>query len=574
MAPAPPTIAGRGPRRAKAVPSAISSVMRIVSLLGLGGLFIASCLPPRQPQPDPDAMVGHDNRLPACITAALEERYAACPERRLASGRAVVCTPADGSSHEPEMPTRALLVDTSLRPEEHQLERAETAIEAAAASRNEPHARHAERLLRRTVASLRGQPAFGYASYRLGHLLHERGKDQAALAALAEAITFAMGRAALPADEALAQRARSDYVALFAVVGDAAEADRAFTPLSPFRKTAPMLAELAGHLAAAGRSSDLERVMRQLALRDPDRRCSHHARILTLARAHGERRAVVHALNELLATYDQLEIHEPDRQACGAETARHLLELADEWRREGLGEPRTSSALPTIHLAEQLYRRVVATFTQEQLAGWGLCVDLADISRHRGELLARQGDWRECGRAYDDALGLAPTAPWAPEVAYDAVICRQRSWTRAQERRTDMPTEERIERSLQHTEDWKRMLAAFHRYLCNTPASDSRAERADTALLRAQAFFEGGALWESAVGFRLAAFAEPRSNVRQQAMRRYAEVTEALAMDDTCRIELRADLDHLMRELCPTNGADAHCTATRQVYQRLEPEQL
>ncbi|MEQ9321073.1 MAG: hypothetical protein RIF41_18060, partial [Polyangiaceae bacterium] len=411
-----------------------------------------------------------------------------------------------------------------------------------------------------TAQSLRDQPGFGFASYRLAHLLHRNGDHEGARATLAEAIVFSMARAALPAERALAERARADFVRLYARHGDPKRADEAFTPLTPFRKTAPMLAELAAQLAAAGKTAALGDVMEQLALRDPDRRCSHRAHILDLARARGDRRAVVGALNALLDAYDDVEVHEPDRQACGAETARHLLELADAWR--------TSE----VDLAEQLYRRILATFTQEQLAGWGQCVDLADISRHRGELLDTQGRFRECGNAYDDALRLAPTATWATTAAYAAVSCRERAWSEGQREREGLATHDRIERALEHTEDWRRMLASFHRYLCTTGGAAPPSDRAETSLARARAFFEGGALWEAAVGYRVVAFGAGDPAIRREAMQRYGEITEALAADDTCRIELRDDLDRLMTRHCASSSAE--CTATHTVWQRLKPQQL
>ena len=338
-------------------------------------------------------------------------------------------------------------------------------------------------------------------------------------------------------------------------------ADEVFTPLNPFRKTAPMLAGLAAQLTAMGKTTAVAGVMEQLALRDPDRRCSHRAHILDLARARGERRAVVVALNALLDAYDDLEVHEPDRNTCGAETARHLIELADAWR--------TSE----IDLAEQLYRRILATFTQEQLAGWGRCVDLADISRRRGALLDTQGRWRECGGAYDDALRLAPDASWATTASYAAVRCRERAWSEGQRDRADMATNERIARALEHTEDWQRMLASFHRYLCLSGGTAPPSDRAETSLARARAFFEGGALWESAVGYRVVAFGSGDPAIRREAMQRYAEITEALAMDDTCRIELRDDLDRLMTSHCEAAGG-TECTTTHDVWQRLKPQQL
>lgn len=508
-------------------------------------------------------MAGHDDRPPSCITAALQAQYAACPSVQVATTPAPICAPAEARRPPIAAPDDELVVDSSLKPEDPRLDPPEQLVAQAERAQDEQSWRRAERAFQASARGLRGTPAFGFASYRLAHLLHRRGDHEGARDALAETIVFAMARAALPADRALAERARRDFVWLFARHGDPELADEVFTSLTPFRKTAPMLADLAAQLAAMGNTAALGEVMEQLALRDPDHRCSHRAHILDLARARGDRRSTVEALNALLDAYDQLDVHERDKNACGVEAARHLLELAEQWR--------TSD----IDLAEQLYRRILATFTQEQLAGWGHCVDLADISRHRGDLLDAQGRWRECGTAYDDALRLAPGARWATAVAYAAVVCRERAWSKGQAEREDMPTDERIARTLEHTEDWRRMLASFHRYLCTSGGTAPPADRAETSLARARAFFEGGALWESAVGFRVVAFGSGEPAIRREAMQRYAEITEALAMDDTCRIELRDDLDQLMARHCDgADGAAGECTQTHDVWRRLEPQQL
>jgi tetratricopeptide (TPR) repeat protein len=537
-------------------------------MLSLGMvLAVAACLPPGQPQPERDAMVGHDDRAPACITAALQARYQSCPERR-PRDPAAICTPRAEPLEEPA-PRAELALDDTLRVDDPQLTAAEEAAAKAEASRTPADFRRARLRFRGAVVRMRGRAAEGWASYRFAHLLHAEGDLVAARARLADAIVFAMRRAAVRADRELAGAARSDFVRLYARGGDVHRADANFARLSPYEKTAPMLAELAAHLAAAGRTADLTVVMTQLALRDPDHRCTHRARVLDLARAKGERRVVVHALNELLAAYDALDLHEGDRGSCGVAAASHLIELAEQWRLETLDDA-SENAEAKLDLAEQLYRRVLATFTAEQLARWGLCVDLAELARRRGELLFRQRRWRTCGQSYDDALVMSPDASWAPEAAYAAVVCRQNAWAQTNRDRGALSDDERMAGALEHTEDWQRMLASFHRFLCVGGAEP--AGRATTALARAEGFFDGGALWEAAVGFRVVAVG-PATTTSERAMRRYAEVAEPLAADDTCRIELRADLTRLLRSRC-TAPHSPDCRATQDVWQRLKPEQL
>ncbi|MEZ4447320.1 MAG: hypothetical protein R3B72_50040 [Polyangiaceae bacterium] len=531
-----------------------------------------ACFEPRQPVPDPHVLDGHDDQPPACITTALEARYQACPSPRRPAPRPVC------RSRSPETePERAEL--PPLAAPEHPspaLARAEALLaEPLPGDEREAndHRRRVRRTLEQAIRAERGVEA-AYARLRLAELLLELDDPAAAMAERRAAALMAAKASALPRARAIADHAQRGYVALYARLGDATKADEDFAPLAPYGKTAALLSQLADTLAASGRSHDLEAVMRQLASRDPDHRCRHRARILDLARSAGDRDATILALNGLLEAYDELPLHAPDRDACVDRTARHLLELAASYEREATTESATTPSATqaeSLDLAEQLYRRVLASFTEEQLARHGICVSLADVAHRRGALTFRQGRWRDCGAAFDLALQLDPNASWAATAAHTAMVCRQNAWTATSDAHDHMTDHDRMEGALAHTDDWRRMLAAFHRYLCTSDLGPEQAASSDAAFDRAQAFLDGGALWESAVGFRVVAFAGGPSAPR--AMRRYAEVTASLAADDTCRIELRRDLEHLMRRHCEAQDSD-DCRSTRATHKSLEPLEL
>jgi hypothetical protein len=253
----------------------------------------------------------------------------------------------------------------------------------------------------------------------------------------------------------------------------------------------------------------------------------------------------VSELNALLDDYDASA-----DKSCGPEIAQLLLDLGDDWVARAL--PRDRDA---IDLAEQAYRRVLATFTQSQLDAWGICTSLAELRHTRAELLLKNEHWHECALAFDEALAGSTSLDRARDAALGAVVCHHRGWSTWREALGRGPLLWRIEEQIEDTARWRQLLGAYHRFLCLGRGAGDERLGDEVALSRAEAFYQGGALWEAAVGFRVLAFDARRAREGLAAARRYAQVMESLAEDQSCHIQLTRDLERLHARYCNRHNA-------------------
>lgn len=252
-------------------------------------------------------------------------------------------------------------------------------------------------------------------------------------------------------------------------------------------------------------------------------------------------------LNELNALLTEYDGHPTDE--CGAVGAELLLELAEEslmWAQDK-GD---------VDLAEQLYRRIIATFSQAELDRFGVCTSVDELRHKRAELLMLNERWAECASAFDEALaGSSSSQQEARDAALGSVVCHHRAWAAWRSKLERGPLMGRIEEQLEDSARWRGLLGSYHRFLC---VSDGRADRGiagDVALSRAETFYQGGALWEAAVGFRLLAYDGVGSREGMLAARRYAEVMVHLAANDSCRFQLTRDLERLHLLHCSRDRA-------------------
>jgi hypothetical protein len=226
------------------------------------------------------------------------------------------------------------------------------------------------------------------------------------------------------------------------------------------------------------------------------------------------------------------------------------LSLGDGWiwsgaPSEGATAIRDAQALD---LAEQVYRRLLAGFSQDEMDGWGICASLDEIRYTRAEILLLLRRWSACALAFDEAF--AASGERAREAAFGSVVCHHHAWESWREELAAADLHDRLEVQIEHTARWRRLLASLHRYRC---VARSGPLSSAVALSRAEAFYEAGALWEAAVGFRALAYQGTAAESRLAA-RRYAEVMEGLAADDVCRLELSADLERLHEKHCHEAG--------------------
>jgi len=532
----------------------------LVLVLTLGVGAAAACAPTQGAGPSLEEAVADQRTWPSCITRTMQERAFACPALPALPPRSSTCT-AEPNPWPPEPPALAPPPELSRQ------------LAGVAAALDRAEARHAEALVpdapraawqratrayqqvqrnRRLAGAVRA-----YASHRLGQIHLHLGRSAEALDALETAVRLAYEAAPAPRVAAVRASARAALVAAAATEGNLADARQRFFRLWGSEDEAErwaMLQALGDALAAQGKLALAAALLSDLAREDGVDGCAHQVKAVRAELARGDRMATARALDALM---EQLFAISPDRPRygrCGAAIAELLLQIGDAWHAEALGQPtRPGSRDPdTMHLAAQLYRVMLATFHQEQLNRWGVCASLGEVARKRADLLRARQQWRDCGPAYDEAMRLDPRAARDPEVVFAAVVCRQHAWAERQRAEERDQLEQRMESALEHTDDWRQLLRSIHRYLCTATAHQVATDPgyARSALMRAQALYDGGALWESAVAFRWVAFEQSQALAGSLAAQRYAEVMEPLAADDACRRELTMDLERLDAMYC------------------------
>ncbi|MBW2452880.1 MAG: tetratricopeptide repeat protein [Deltaproteobacteria bacterium] len=540
-------------------------VLLTLGLLTLGLGLAAGCAPTQGAGPTLEEAVADPRTWPSCITRKMQERAFACPTLPALAPAQADCAPRP-TVWPPELPPLAPSPELArqLGGTTPLLDRAEGLYaETAAQDATKTTWRRAQRAFERLQRNRQQNEAVrGYAAYRLG-LIHLRlGRNAEALTALETAVRLAHQAEPSLHTTAVRTAARSALIVTAATEGDLDDARQRFHRLWGSEEEAErwaMLQALGDALAAQGKLALAAELLSDLARQDGVDGCAHQVKAVRAQLARGRRLATARALDDLMGHLFQISPNHPRYGRCGGAAAELLVQIGDAWHAEALGSPGHPGTQnrETMHLAAQLYRAMLATFHQAQLDEWGVCAPLGTIALKRADLLRARQQWQECGPAYERAIRLDPRAARDHEVVFAAVVCRQHAWAERQSAEERTRFEQRMESALEHTDDWRQLLRSIHRYLCTATAQQATQgpSYADSALVRAQALYDGGALWESAVAFRLVAFEHSHGVAGGLAAQRYAEVMEPLAADDVCRRELSMDLARLDAMYCHSHGS-------------------
>jgi tetratricopeptide (TPR) repeat protein len=561
-----------------------------------------ACVPTQGAGPTLEEAVTDPRQWPTCITRQMKERAFACPAQPALAPPTTSCTPQP----EPWPPPPARLepdaaLARQLAGSSPALDHAEAAYAKATGSATtgatngttigtttgtttgaEADWRAAQRAFQRLQRDARQSKTLrGYGSYRLGLIHFQLGRSNEGLTALEAAVLLAYQAKPSLQTTAVRATARAALISASAISGDVAGAKLRFQRLwgsDNEGEQLSMLHALGEALAAQGKLGQAAALLSDLARQDAVDSCSHQAKAVRALHARGPKLPTAGALDDLMGHLFATSPGTGRHGRCGATTAQLLVDIGDEWHAEALGTPQRSGTRDphTMHLAAQLYRVVLATFTQGQLDDWGVCAPLGRIALRRAHLLRARQDWTQCGPAYDEAMRLDPEARRNDEVTFSAVVCRQHAWANRLGAQNRQQVKQRMESALEHTDDWRQLLRAIHRYLCTATARHARSPNyAESALVRAQALYDGGALWEAAVAFRLVAFEHSQALAGGLAAQRYAEVMEPLAADDVCRRELSIDLERLDATYCrPRRATPTECQGLGAVLTRLSAEGL
>lgn len=536
----------------------------------------ASCGPNRQPPPDPSIMT--ETAWPTCITANMTERIDHCPAPSPELFDApLACAPREVA----KAPPAAIAI--GVRPPEELLAASPLLAKANAEREAADDGDGLTRAKRAYGRAVRGTPAASAerAWAHLGMLSIHRRLDAHA-DALVEAV--AARKIALATKEPeLSRVTRENLLATYALAGKLDAAHENFLPLSgdaPSEDplTLAMMRDLATELVALDKLDAASTVVTATRKMDPKRACLHQAELVELVSRARSREATASALSTLVDDVQALVPKSPHTEACRAAAARHLVDLGEAWRAEAIGDehdpevaPRGTMDAVTLDYATQAHAAVLGLFDQRELDSLGVCADRRELAHRHAQLLFVQKSWNACGPAYEAALKADPRGARGEQAALAAVTCRQRAWLEDSARLELSSDEERMEAVIQRTDDWRMMLRSFQRYMCVAGHQSAQAAPvSQAAYARAEAFHDGGALWESVVAFRLLAFSPTHGPAARHAARRYAEVMDDLADgDDLCRDELQLDLERLERMHCKSPRPDEACTAIHGVLDRI-----
>jgi len=513
------------------------------------------------PKPlDPVALMREPVEWPVCLQGWMEERMRACPSPPVAGPAPppADCSVAGGVTWRLE--EVVLAPDATIRaaaPAE--LKRAEEAYDAE-------DNRGRERARKAYEASARSKlPAVRrHAHYMMGFLHQRAGRTDEALAAWIEAQALPHGGAA----DATARSARAAYIELFALEREPIAAVPSLRKLG--LRLFDGLDRLAHRYAAHDRWKQAAETMAELRRRQPERACHHQLQVVDANRRQGDRNETAGALNQLLE-----ELDKPIDLSCRRQGMGQILALGDAWRDEALDtEGKEGPDRKLMVMASQAYEVALARFPTDDLQGPGVCRHVTNLWYDRASLLARAGDWEGCATAYDDALSIDATGRWGAQGVVGAMTCHLAAYTSLHEKLPTLPQRDRVNKQLDDADRWRSTLRSFHRYLCVSDPVQSEA-RTEAGLARGEVFLQGGALWESVLAFRIAAFDAPvrgPAGAGPRAGARYAVVMDGMAVDDDCRIELDRDLVQLMGRHCPSTHASEACATIDEVHQRLETE--
>ncbi len=539
----------------------------------LVGLNAICCVTPGNVGPEPlDQVLSEgDHAPPACITNQLREAYNYCPALPPKADEEPACQRVEAPVTWPSsvaLKTPVTLVNPTRN---SRLQNADRLFDkgmdqsSGKANRrlNRDAALRAYRSLLAKPAAL-GKAGSGYARLRLAKLLTSMDQPRAARRQL-ELVYRTHGK-----DGGLHELfAHARWLLLEHHGADPVSAVEGLRALhrdpgsTVSAATVGMVQALAAQLAKQGKIEEALAGLGELKRRHRAKACDHQAVIVRAAFQYGSKAATRRELDTMVAEY--LLAAPSDKPTCGASTARLLLEVGQRWHRK---TDRARPASP--RFAADLFGLVRAHFKQAQLSRWGICTSLTAIANAQAEALYAAGDWAGCGPAFEAVIHADPSTKQARKAALGAVICRQTEWRQQRQSLSLLSAELRMAAQLERAQKWRVMLRSFHRYLCMSDAESSdHPAFAKTELARAQTFFDGGALWEAAIGFRQIAFRDSVTAGSKLAAQRYAELMLTLAADDVCRLEVIGDIERLRRRYCAASSGSVACTKMQQVQDDL-----
>jgi len=385
---------------------------------------------------------------------------------------------------------------------------------------------------------------FGYARYKLGYVLWNKGEYAGALNEFKKVIEYGDQFTDVPNATQLAKAARRDMIPVYAVAGAPDKAFNFFKPVSGDKggeqvKTVGMLNDLGMAYLDTGHYKEGIVLYRDLLSRDPGAKgCFYQGQITTATQAlmSGDKEAVRKEMDQQVRVFGDFTkggSPEKEKAECANKTAELLAETAMSWHLEavGTGGVRGTGDKKTMDLAAYLYKKVADNFTSADFAKFQFprivkedWPTMYKIKYAMADLLYFQQRWEECGPAFDAVVAEDPKGGQAAEAAYASVLCYQKMYDQMYKGDSDRKTkglgptgaDEKDQQAKKG--EWEKfkpkpfssmqqgMVTAFNRYVCyiTPPKGDKEAEEqyVEVKYARARTYFESQHWEEAALAFR------------------------------------------------------------------------
>jgi hypothetical protein len=440
---------------------------------------------------------------------------------------------------------------------------AELHLEASTAS-NRDHLAQARVSYQRAARSLGAKQLMGaYAYYRLGNVAWLEQRYGAAVSAFSSAIEGAMTIRPAAGAAPLLEAARRDLVNVYAIGGDARQAERLFRRLSgdapgSHTKTLTMLEDLGRSLMNNAAFRPASTVFRQLLARASELdRCRHHHQLAraSIALHPVDQPRIMALLRAQLDHHRQLRKAAPGSRpelACGEATAALLVDATSDWHVEAVGKTGAGGTGDgaTLAAAERGYRMLLRHFGARELAHFAfgdfdsdMRPTLARIHLARGDVLERLARWPDCADAYRAAESTSQDPAVATQGRIGVAYCYERVHHDEATRGTVL-------------ED-PQMLAAFDRYLCSVAAdpadADQQARRARIELAHAERLLAGGEHEATIAAFGRLPFAKLERAPAERAARLLLAAVDGASTSTDCLGTRNEQLASATRTLCRPN---------------------
>lgn len=355
----------------------------------------------------------------------------------------------------------------------------------------------------------------GYAMYKMAWVEFNRQHYEQSLQQFFNVIDYGRARPDDRSVQPLLNSARNELVSAYGAVYGVSRPLSTSQALNTFRRYAAdengsfaMLEKLGELYQDNGQWPNSVAVFHELMSQraDNDRFCHWQGQVAKAFVAMNQRDNMMRELQRLLDVYDQYRgansrRSQDAKNSCRDATARVVYDVASHWHLEAIGrsaegqvQTRGTRDPQTMARAAQLYNLLLEKFTDLDQVTFP-DYDRRDwptryrIAYYAADILRDQGNFAECGPAYDRVVEMNPTGEYTEDAAYKAVLCYNDQFTRelataSRQRPTRVTQSRNRNQQAQAAEeaatrfaprDFNRqetgMFGAFSRYVCYASAA-------------------------------------------------------------------------------------------------------